>query len=466
MKKSKRSSRREFLSKLTLGAAAVSVPGILTASPRNRKEIEIPRRAEQKKYAANDKIRLATIGYGIQGTGDTAGALDVDGVEFVAACDLYDGRLQNAKEKYGKDIFTTRDYREILSRKDIDAVIIAVPDHWHQRIGIDAMKAKKAVYLEKPMVKRWEDGQSIINAEKENNAILQIGSQGISGLADEKARELYLSGAIGDLIMVEIFNDRYSAEGAWQYPIPPDASPSTIDFDKFLGTAPKVPFDPTRFFRWRNYQDYGTGVAGDLFVHSFTSLHYVIDSHGPVRAVSTGGTRFWKDGRDVPDIMLSLYDFPQTKTHPAFNAILRINFTAGNGGGGGFRLIGSEGEISLGWQGVTVKKQKMGMKPSGYSLKAYSKAMRDEIVKEYDAKYADRDRSMNPPDEVVYNPPKDYKGADYDHFVTFFNAMRGDNKIRENATYGLRAAGAALLSNYSYFGKKIVNWDPEAMKLL
>ncbi len=466
MKKSKKNSRREFLSQLTLGAAALSMPGIIKASTRNSREIEISPRQYGKKYSANDKIRLATIGVGIQGTGDSLGAVDVDGVEFVAACDLYTGRLDRAKENFGKDIFVTKDYREILSRKDIDAVIIAVPDHWHQRIGIDAMKAGKAVYLEKPMVKRWEDGQAVIDAERDNKAILQIGSQGISSLEDEKARELYLGGAIGELIMVDIFNDRYSSEGAWQYPIPPDASPSTIDFDQFLGNAPKVPYDPIRFFRWRNYQDYGTGVAGDLFVHSFTSLNYIIDSHGPVRAVSTGGTRFWKDGRDVPDIMLSLYDYPETKTHPAFNAILRINFTAGNGGGSGFRLIGSEGELTVGWNGVTVRKQKMDMKPSEYSLKAYTKAMQDEIVKEYNAKYSTYDRAMDPPEEVVYKSPKGYKGADYDHFITFFNAVRGNNKILENATCGLRAAGAALLSNYSYFQHKIVNWDPDNMKML
>ncbi len=466
MKKRKKNSRREFLSQLTLGAAALSMPGLLTAKPGTVRQVEMTPRNYKRKYAANDQINLATIGVGIQGTGDSMGAVEVDGVKFVAACDLYTGRLDRAKEIHGNDIFVTKDYREILNRKDVDAVIIAVPDHWHQRIGIDAMKAKKAVYLEKPMVKRWEEGAAVIQAEKDNNAILQIGSQGISSLQDEKARELYLGGAIGELIMVDIFNDRYSSEGAWQYPVPPDASPSTIDFDTFLGNAPKVPYDPIRFFRWRNYQDYGTGVAGDLFVHSFTSLNYIIDSHGPVRAVSTGGTRFWKDGRDVPDIMLSLYDFPETKTHRAFNAILRINFTAGDGGGSGFRLIGSEGELTVGYNSITVRKHKMNMKPTEYSLKAYTKAMQDEIVKEYNKKYAESDRSMNPPEEVEYKPPRDYKGGDYDHFVTFFNAVRGDNKILENGTYALRAAGAALLSNYSYFGKKIVNWDPENMKLL
>ena len=466
MKKSIKNSRREFLSRVTLGAAALSMPGILRASGKNTQIIDLADRDyPAKKYSANDKIRLATIGFGIQGNGDTSVAAQVDGVEVVAVCDLYNGRLDRAKELYGKDIFVTRDYREILSKKEIDAVIIAVPDHWHQRIGIDAMNAGKAVYLEKPMVKKVEDGQAVITAEKNNKAVLQIGSQGISSLEEEKARQLYLDGTIGELIMVEIFNDRYSSEGAWQYPIPSDANPTNIDFDRFLGSAPRVPFDPIRFFRWRNYQDYGTGVAGDLFVHSFTSLHFVIDSMGPVRAMSTGGTRFWKDGRDVPDIMLALYDFPEAKTHPAFNAMLRINFTAGNGEGGGFRLIGSEGELSLDWNGIAVRKHKMGLKPNGYSLKAYTSAIQKEITAEFDQKYGEEDRQMDPPAEVIYKSPEGYKGGDYDHMVKFFNAVRGNNNIIENATYGLRAAGAALLSNYSYFENRIVHWDPVNMKL-
>ena len=237
------------------------------------------------------------------------------------------------------------------------------------------------------MIKNITEGHSIIKVEQETNAILQVGSQGMSGIYSAKARELYKSGIIGDLVMVEIFNDRYSSEGAWQYPIPPDASPDTIDFDTFLGSAPKVKYDPIRFFRWRNYQDYGTGVAGDLFVHSFSTLNFVIDSLGPKSAKSTGGLRYWKDGRDVPDIMMSLYDFPKTDSHPEFNAVLRINFIASNGGGGGFRLVGTEGAMTVGWTSVSVVHNQMGWKPTGYALKAYSKEMQMEINKIYDAQY-------------------------------------------------------------------------------
>ena len=131
--------------------------------------------------------------------------------------------------------------------------------------------------------------------------------------------------------------DRNSAIGAWQYSIPPDASTTTIDWDRFLGRAPKVPFEPVRLFRWRNYRDYGTGVPGDLFVHLLSGLHFVTGAIGPNRVYATGGLRFWKDGRDVPDIMIALYDYP------TFNVMLRVNFVDGATETSGLRFSVREG---------------------------------------------------------------------------------------------------------------------------
>ncbi len=464
MKKKTSSSRRAFLKKLSLGTAAATLAPLAGKAARETVPFIMRKAYPERKISANDKIRLATIGFGIQGIGDTMTAVKVPGVEFVAACDLYTGRLERAKELYGKDIFTTRDYREILSRKDIDAVIIATPDHWHITLATAALEAGKAVYLEKPMVQYVEEGHKLIRVWEKTKGTLQVGSQGMSSLGNAKAREMFRAGMIGDLVAVEIYNDRFSSEGAWQYPVPPDASPQTIDFDTFLGRAPRVPYDPVRFFRWRNYRDYGTGVAGDLFVHSFSTLHFVTGSTGPAAARATGGIRYWKDGRDVPDIMMALYDYPETKNHPAFNAILRINFVAGNGGGGGFKLIGTEGALEVGSNKVTLVNRKPAMKPTGYSLKAYTEKMQEEIRKEYDSKYGTA--GPGAPKETVFQAPPGYKGAHYDHFHRFFETMRGNDTIVENPVYGLRAAGAALLSNLSYFGKKTVHWDPENMQLV
>ena len=179
------------------------------------------------------------------------------------------------------------------------------------------MNAGKAVYLEKPMVQHIDQGRAVMEAQRTTGQIFQVGSQGMSSLGNEKAKALYEAGAIGELNYAEGFWARNSPTGAWQYDIPDDASEETVDWNRFLGDAPRMEFDPVRFFRWRNYSDYGTGVSGDLFVHLFSSLHFVTSSMGPNRVMSTGGLRYWKDGRDAPDIVLGMFDYPATETHPS-----------------------------------------------------------------------------------------------------------------------------------------------------
>lgn len=465
-KNQKQKTRRSFIRKVTLGSALVTGSSQILANSYKQQATIKNRIYSPENHLANDQINLALIGSGIQGIYDTNSALEVNGVKLVAACDLYSGRLDRAKELWGKDIFVTRDYREILDRKDVDAVIIATPDHWHKKITIEALKAGKAVYCEKPMVQNFTEGHEIVKTQKETGKLCQIGSQGMSSLGNEKAKQLYEDGAIGEMVMLDMFNDRYSAEGAWQYPIPPDANPDTVDFDTFLGRAPKTPYELVRFFRWRNYKDYGTGVAGDLFVHAFSTLNFILSSQGPTRALSTGGLRYWKDGRDVPDVTLTFYDYPETKTHAAFNASFRVNFIAGGGGGGGFRMVGTEGEMLVNSNSVKLSRSKLDMVPGGYSLIAYTEETQRKIKEGYAAKNLESRKSALNIGETNYKVPSDYKGSHYDHFYNFFQAIRGKNTIIEDPTFGLRAAGAALLANESYYQGKAVSWDPKSMKLV
>jgi predicted dehydrogenase len=410
----------------------------------------------------NDKIQVALIGAGGMGTGDAQSSIE-NGAKLVAVSDVYQGRLTRAKEVWGNDLFVTRDYREVLARKDVDAVIIATPDHWHQKISIDAMNAGKDVYCEKPMVQHVDDGKPVIEAARSTGRIIQIGSQRVSSIVYKKAQELFQSGVIGELNMVEAWWDRNSAIGAWQYSIPPDASPENIDWDRFLGRAPKVPFEPVRLFRWRNYQDYGTGVCGDLFVHLFSGLHFVTGAIGPNRVYATGGLRFWKDGRDVPDVMLGVYDYAKSAKHPAFNLALRVNFVNGGSETSGFRFVGSEGILTIGG-GVTVSKQPRETEP-GYTIDTFPKAVQDEFIKEYREKYpvirATAD-SIRPTGEEKFVPPEDYSDHS-DHHRVFLNAVRTRKPVVEDAVFGYRAAAPALLSNVSYFKQRVCNWDPERM---
>lgn len=459
----KDNSRRSFLKKAALGTTAASaLPTLLSCMDDQR--LKMDRVYNTKKFTANDHINLALIGSGIQGIYDTNTALQVPGVKLVAVCDLYSGRLDRAKELWGDDLFLTRDYRIILERNDIDAVIIATPDHWHKKITIEALQNGKAVYCEKPMVQNFTEGHDIIEAYNQSGSICQIGSQSMASLGNEKAKELYQKGAIGEIVMLDFYNDRYSSGGAWQYAIPPDANPDTVDFDTFLGSAPKTPFDLTRFFRWRNYKDYGTGVAGDLFVHAFSSLNFILDSYGPNRAMSTGGLRYWDDGRDVPDVTLTFYDYPETKTHAAFNASFRVNFIAGTGGGGGFKLVGTEGAMEVNSNSVKLTQPKMNTIPGDYSMIAFTKATQKEILANYNS--LNKGTSDKKTGETVWEAPFDYKGGHYDHFYNFFQAIREKGKVIQDPKFGLRASGASLLANESYQRGEAVHWDPKKMLLL
>src|SRR5271163_2437417 len=192
--------------------------------------------------AANDHIQFALIGAGIQGMGDTKVAVQVPGVKLVAVADCYDGRLAHSKEVWGDDIFTTRDYAQILERKVIDAVIIGTPDHWHKQVAVDAMKAGKDVYCEKPMIHLYADGPQMIETAHATKRIIQVGSQRVSSVIYAKAKELLAAGAIGKLNMVTARWDRNSSLGAWNYSIPLDASVETCDWQRFLGSAPSIPF--------------------------------------------------------------------------------------------------------------------------------------------------------------------------------------------------------------------------------
>ncbi len=297
--------------------------------------------AAARPVAPSDTIRFASIGTGIRGCEHLEASLNVPGIQCVAVCDLYDSRHIAAQEAVkNPSVPATRDYRSILDRKDVDSVLIATMDHQHRHIFEDACAAGKDVYCEKPMSHTVEDGFAMVEAAHKNNRMVAVGSQRVSSILYAKAKEIYDSGKLGEVFSINAYWDRNSPSGAWVYPIPPDASEKTIDWNTFLGNAPKHAFDPVRFFRWRCFTDYGEGLGGDLFVHLISGIHFITGTNDPAqRAQSSGGLYHFKDGREFPDLIETLYDYPN------FRVTLRCNLN--NNGGEFIGFYGTKGTMII-----------------------------------------------------------------------------------------------------------------------
>ena len=466
MSKQSQSSRRRFLQQI--GATSLLSAAAPLSSFAAKEKAEERTLFYERNIASTDKIRVGVIGYGIQGHFDLQAALKVPGVELGGICDLYTGRIQNAKETYGNDLFTTRDYRELLEKKDIDAVIIATTDCWHARITKDALAKGKHVYCEKPMIYKISEGHDVIEAQKKSGKVLQVGSQRVSSIGLAKAKELLAAGEIGKLNMVNAVNDRQSAIGAWEYTIPKDASAETTDWEEFIKVTEKMPYDSKKFFWWRAFKEVGTGVAGDLYIHLLSGTHFITNSKGPESIFSSGQFSYWKDGRNMPDVMAGVMQYGETPEHPAFQLTLQVNFISGTGGSELTRFVGSEGTIEVKGNDILVKHSLMSEAPGfgGYdSVFTLPKSLQTEMQQDYNAKWTDAQKKRPTKEDITFKAPQGYSDH-LDHFTNFFDSVRTNKAVVEDATFGFRAAAPALSCNESYFQKKIIHWDPVNMKLV
>ena len=442
-------NRRVFIKKLAATALmANSIPVILSAKNRFVKQ-------DRVHTSPNSLINLALIGKGKMGTSDTRMALSVGGVKMVGVCDLYDKRLEDARHEWGNDIFATKNYEEILSRKDVDAVIIGTPDHWHQAIAIAAMNAGKHVYCEKPVIHKLKEGEALIKAQQKSGTIFQVGSQGMSSLGNRAARLLVQAGVIGP---VNFIDGQFTASpGALRpYTPPADASEQTIWWEQFLGNAPKRPFDPQRFFSWRSWRDYGTGVAGDLFVHVLASIHYIMDAIGPEKVYTTGGIRHYTNGlRDTPDIMLGYFDYPDRNNTGAFTVQLGANLVDGiskKWGSTDFKIVGSRGSLDVEWDKITLR--------TTYDLSLKDIETLNQLGQEINIP------EVISPREYVFKAEKGYKGGHYDHHFNFLNGIRNNHPVVGDALFAVRSAAPALLSYESYLKGQAVKWNSEKLQII
>jgi predicted dehydrogenase len=445
----RRLSRRDFMrgTAAVAGATLASKTILLDPGPAYAAAAAVP---------PSDTLRLGIIGIGMQGNGLLRTAISLPGVECVAACDLYDGRHELAREIVGKPIPVTRRYQDLLDNKEIDCIINATPDHWHKQIVVDCCNAGKDVYSEKPMTHGVSQGFEMIAAAQKNNRIVQIGSQFPSSIIFTKAKELLAQGVIGDVHTIEGVTGRNSPDGAWEYPPPPDLSPQNVDWDTWLGTTPKLPFSPERFARWRCWQAYGSGAAGDLMVHLLTGIHYAACiTQPPERAQSTGGIFRFKDGRDVPDVHHVLYDYGQ------FPVIIKLILTCETHGSTRFYGTGGLLEITGGELTYTTQ-DGLNHGPEGYS-NSFPKALREAYAqkwhRENDARLAKIGNET-----VTFRPPEGYD-ITREHLGNFFNSVRSRKPVIEDTVFGNNTAIACHMANASYFQKNIVRWDGIAKEI-
>lgn len=446
--KRNRVSRRQFLHS-SLGAAGASLAAAtflesppLLASPRPR--------------ASSDQVRFGIVGVGMEGSGLLSTAIRLPGVECVAASDLYDGRHELAREIVGKPIPVTRRYQELLDNKDIDAIVVAVPDHWHRQVVVDALAAGKDVYCEKPFSHNPADGLAMVAAAGKSRCIVQVGAQRTSSVLCAKAKELYDSGAIGKLNLVEATLGRNDPTGAWEYPPPPDLSPQNLDWDTWLGSAPKKPFDPLVFARWRCWKEYGTGVAGDLLVHLISGMQFVLGINEiPKRVAAFGGIFRWNDGRNMPDVHPVLFEYA--------NVPVYMRLSLGTETTEVTRFMGSKGIIELTEFAVTYSPQAgVDLSPSYYAG-SFPSRLRDPY---YSAWHAQHDPQ---PGQEPAPESQSFRGNDYDdlrpHLWKFFEAVRTRQPVLQDAVFGHHAALGCHMANESYFRKSPVYWDPDAQRI-
>ncbi len=455
-------TRRDFV---RLGAGTMAAAGAAGMASKRITVLEPKVLRASPAPAPSDTVRFGIIGTGTEGCDLLRATRAVPGIECVAAADLYETRHQSAKEILEKNIDTTKEYRRILDRKDIDAVIVATPDHWHRRLVVEAAQAGKDAYCEKPMSHTVEDGFAMIEAVRKNNRICQIGSQRVSSILYAKAKEIWDSGKLGEVDTIEAVWDRNTDSGAWSNPLPPDLSEQTVDWNTWLGDAPKRPFDGHRFVSWRCYKDYGAGLPGDLFVHLISGINFITGTQQPaIRAFSTGGIYHYHDGREFGDLQWTIYDYPK------FQVVLRCNqnnkyedqlFTFY--GKKGTMFVRGEGAPAALGAGASLafRPEPSYHTREDYTIGSWPKAQRDEYIAKWNREHPKPGpgESQVGSAEEVYAAPPGYSDL-VDHLANFFQAVRTRKRVVENEDFGANAALTGChMSNYSYFNKTVAVWD-------
>jgi len=416
-------SRRSFIQKSAV-AAAVAAPGILRAQN------------------TSTTLHLGWIGVGSRGSYllDRFYAGSRSEAQVVAVCDTYAPHLARAKDKVqtvgGAAPKTYEDFTQLLADPNVDAVVIATPEHLHYPMFMAALKAGKNIYVEKPLAHTIEEGEEMVRAAEQSGKIVQVGTQNRSNILYQRAKEMVAGGMIGDIHYVRAFWYRNSLEDnpAWRYSVPSDATQQNTDWEKFLGSAPKHDWDPHRYFQWRLYWDYSGGIATDLLVHQTDITNFVCGKTVPATCMASGGIYRWtaNDDRDVPDTFSAIYEYP-SKFH--------INYSCYFGNdhyGYGENFMGNEGTIEV------LNRSILNFYPEKFGGKA-------------PASVAARGESH------VEIPGNDNKAVEA-HIRNWLEAIQGKAKVIAPARVGQEAAISGHLATLSFRNNKKILWDESAHK--
>lgn len=429
------SNRREFLKSISAAPAglAASAPAMLA---QGRKP--------------GETLGVAVIGAGTRGIYLLEEVQKCPNVEVRWIADLYDANMKRAVAacKNAK-VQTTKEWEKAATAKDVDAVIIATPDFWHARMTVGAAEAGKDVYVEKGLCRTLEEAKAIRKAIKDRRLVLQLGHHQNSDPTYIKAREIYESGKLGKVTLARTYIDRTSQFPEWQFytayninQTPADANEKTIDWNRFIQNAPERPFDVERFFRWRCFWEYGTGIAGDLMSHQWDGVNCIMNIGIPEAVMTQGGLYFWKQDRTVPDQWHVSFEYPKRDLSVQFGCTFHNRHQGTN-----TYILGRDGSIEVG--GSHCRFYEAEWKPE--SMQKMAQARRAAIAAGLDAEAA-----TLPPSYVF--KPGDLQVTS--HMRDWVDCIRSRQVPRCGIDRAFEEAVVIVMSVESYFKERKVKWDP------
>jgi len=395
-------------------------------------------------------------------------------VNLVAVCDVFDVRAERVVDSFSTDdikVVRYRTYQELIKSGNIDAVIIATPDHWHATMAIEALNNRVSAYVEKPMTHTIEETYRLKEATEKSSAHLMIGHQHRQTLSFKTAQDIVEKGTLGHVSMIQTNTNRNDDNGAWNYHIHEKASEQTIDWEQFLGTAPKIPFNKNHFFRWRKWWAYGSGLSGDLLSHDYDRLNCVLNMGIPESISASGGIYTHIDGRNVPDVLQVNMEFPNFSTGSSQKQgkekgmTFIYSATLGNGFNRPTILMGHDGTMELG--------NKLTIWPDGRSTK-YADMLKVGKMKPSTPIYQ-YNPGANVPDAISSATSQYFadkglmwtyiNGARVDstflHLREWLSVVKNGGKLSCGIKEGFDEAITAHMTGLSYKLGRRIEWDKE-----